>query len=54
MKWRQAKPLCPISGSLCDALRYERQQPPREEDYGGGDICSLEETPSTEDDQPLE
>jgi hypothetical protein len=47
-----------ISGaweSVCrDALRYERQQPPPEEDYGGGDICSLEETPSTEDDQPLE
>ena len=41
--------------SVCrDALRYERQQPPPEEDYGGGDICSLEETPSTEDDQPLE
>jgi hypothetical protein len=45
-----------ISGaweSVCrDALR--RQQLPPEEDYGGGDICSLEETPSTEDDQPLE
>ncbi|MGY8664266.1 hypothetical protein Q3C01_18220 [Bradyrhizobium sp. UFLA05-109] len=48
----------PISGaweSVCrDALRYERQQPPPEEDYGGGDICELEETPSTEDDQPRE
>jgi hypothetical protein len=31
-----------------------RQQPPPEEDYGGGDICSLEWTRSTEDDQPLE
>ena len=31
-----------------------RQQPPPEEDYGGGDICSLQETVSTEDDQPLD
>jgi hypothetical protein len=30
------------------------QQPPPEEDYGGGDICSLQETASTEDDQPLD
>jgi len=27
--------------------------PPPEEDYGGGDIVSLEEEPSTADDQPL-
>lgn len=27
--------------------------PPPEEDYGGGDIVSLEEDPSTADDQPL-
>lgn len=27
--------------------------PPPEEDYGGGDFVSLEEEPSTEDDQPL-
>ena len=41
--------------SVCrSALGYKRQQPPPEEDYGGGDICSLEETRSTEDDQPLE
>jgi hypothetical protein len=47
-----------ISGaweSVCrEALRYERQQPPLEEDYGGCDICSLEQTPYTEDDQPFE
>ena len=47
-----------ISGaweSVCrSALGYQRQQPPPEEDYGGGDLCSLEATPSTEDDQPLE
>ena len=47
-----------ISGaweSVCrSALGYKRQQPLPEEDYGGGDICSLEETHSTEDDQPLE
>ncbi|WP_338701627.1 MULTISPECIES: BON domain-containing protein [Bradyrhizobium] len=27
--------------------------PPPEDDYGGGDFVSLEEEPSTEDDQPL-
>jgi hypothetical protein len=27
--------------------------PPAEEDLGGGDICSLEEKPSTEDNMPL-
>jgi hypothetical protein len=27
--------------------------PPAEEDLGGGDICSLEEKPSTEDNTPL-
>jgi hypothetical protein len=49
---------CVMSGiwaSVCrDMLRRKRQQPPSEEDYGGGDICSLEETTSTLDDQPLE
>ena len=39
--------------SVCrSALGYKRQQPLPEED--GGDICSLEETRSTEDDQALE
>lgn len=28
--------------------------PPAEEDLGGGDICSLQEQPSTDDDRPLE
>ena len=31
-----------------------RQQPCPEEDFGGGDFCSLQESPSTEDDQPLD
>jgi hypothetical protein len=32
-----------------------RQQPAAEEDYGGGDICSLPEAAaSTDDDQPLD
>jgi hypothetical protein len=26
-----------------------RQQPPPEEDYGGGDICSVESSPTEED-----
>jgi hypothetical protein len=30
-----------------------RLHPPPEEDLGGGDICSLEEKPSTEDNMPL-
>ena len=36
------------------ASRKWRQQPSPEEDFGGGDICSLQESPSTEDDQPLD
>jgi hypothetical protein len=28
--------------------------PPPEEDYGGGDIVSVQREPSTDDDQPLE
>jgi hypothetical protein len=41
--------------SVCrDVLRRKRRQPPPEDDYGGGDICSLDQTTSTEDDQPLE
>lgn len=28
--------------------------PPPEEDYGGGDIVSVQSEPSTDDDQPLE
>jgi hypothetical protein len=35
-------------------LSRRRMQPLSEEDFGGGDICSLPEQPSTEDDQPLE
>jgi hypothetical protein len=31
-----------------------RPQPPSEEELGGGDICSLEEQPSTADDKPLD
>ena len=37
---RDAKPASP-----------KREQPPAEEDYGGGDICSLESAP-VEDDLP--
>ena len=33
---------------------FQGLQPPSEEDYGGGDICSLEKTASMQDDQPLE
>jgi hypothetical protein len=31
-----------------------RTQPQPEEDFGGGDFCSLQEQPSTDDDQPLD
>ena len=31
-----------------------RAQPQPEEELGGGDICSLQEQPSTDDDQPLD
>ena len=30
----------------------KRQQQPTEDDYGGGDFCSLHETVSADDDQP--
>jgi hypothetical protein len=39
------------------ARKYQgkrRMQPLPEEDLGGGDICSLQEQPSTDDDQPLD
>jgi hypothetical protein len=39
------------------ASKYQgkrRTQPLPEEDLGGGDICSLQEQPSTDDDQPLD
>jgi hypothetical protein len=32
----------------------QRTQPQPEEDFGGGDFCSLQEQPSTDDDQPLD
>jgi hypothetical protein len=38
--------------SVC-RTEFQRLQPSSEEDYGGGDICSPEETASTQDDQPL-
>ena len=31
-----------------------RQQPAAEEDFGGGDICSLPQATSDDDDQPLD
>jgi hypothetical protein len=39
-----------------DVRNAGRQQnhPPPEEDLGGGDICSLEAEPSTDDDKPLD
>ena len=41
-----------------EAVRKERgrekaDHPPPEEELGGGDICSVEEQPSTDDDKPL-
>ena len=35
------------------AAKGRRLHPPPEEDLGGGDICSLEERPSTEDNMPI-
>lgn len=31
----------------------DSNQPPSEQDYGGGDFVSLNEEPSTDDDRPL-
>lgn len=36
------------------SARPATAHPPPEEDLGGGDICSLQEEPSTDDDRPLE
>jgi hypothetical protein len=35
-------------------LAQRRTQPKPEEELGGGDFCSLQEQPSTDDDQPLD
>jgi hypothetical protein len=35
-------------------LPARRTQPQPEEDLGGGDFCSVQEQPSTDDDQPLD
>ena len=40
--------------SVADALALQNDQPPAEEDFGGGDIVSVEAEPSTDDDRPLE
>jgi hypothetical protein len=40
--------------STCRDALDRLQHPAAEEDYGGGDFCSLEASPSTEDDQPLD
>ncbi len=38
---------------VIDNLSDARDYPPPEEDFGGGDIVSLQEQPSTTDDEPL-
>lgn len=44
-----------LSAAEALALVPEREdQPPPEEDYGGDDIVSVQRSPSTDDDQPLE
>ncbi len=37
-----------------DELALPPEFPPAEEELGGGDICSLQEQPSTDDDKPLD
>lgn len=32
----------------------EDKHPPPEEELGGGDFCSVEQAPSTDDDKPLD
>jgi hypothetical protein len=37
-----------------DPLTHLGDHPPSEDQFGGGDICSPEQDPSTEDDKPLD
>ena len=37
-----------------EIVRKRAEQPTAEDELGGGDICSVEETPSTDDDKPLD
>ena len=41
-------------GQPSDPCADLNSHPPPEEHLGGGDICSVEEEPSTEDDKPLD
>ncbi len=41
-------------GKLTGHMPGDTEYPPPEEDLGGGDICSPEQDPSTEDDKPLD
>ncbi len=44
-----------MSAAEAMALMPKREKyPPPEENYGGGDIVSVQSEPSTDDDQPLE
>ena len=42
------------AGQASDPLTDLNDHPAPEEHLGGGDICSLEEAPSTDDDKPLD
>jgi hypothetical protein len=41
-------------GETPDRRTPPGRHPPPEDQFGGGDICSPEETPSTDDDKPLD
>jgi hypothetical protein len=41
-------------GDRAASKEKPNDQPAGEEDFGGGDICSPDEEPSTDDDRPLD
>ena len=48
------KPIFIELGDKAPAQNDKPSQPPPEDELGGGDICSLEDEPTTDDDKPLD
>lgn len=59
-RWRTSMSMADADGAIkllnddWHKSQAHDQHPPPEEDLGGGDICSIQEQPSTDDDKPLD